>query len=68
MNTKKQIKKLLALGLTQDIVASETKTTQPTISRILNGLHVDVKASTALAVDALYRKTIESAQTASPTP
>ena len=48
------------LGLTGSEIARATGITQPTISRIERGVHANPKETAVLAIDALYRKIIQS--------
>ena len=64
MNTKQKLTKIIESGLTQEVIASRTGITQPTISRILAGKHADVKASTADSISILYNSLLGGKQAA----
>ncbi|PHS70668.1 MAG: hypothetical protein COB23_03070 [Methylophaga sp.] len=58
MNTQNKLNKIIESGFTQLDIASKTSISQPTISRIASGVHVDIKASTASAISDLYERVV----------
>ena len=64
MSTSEKLSRLRAAGLSQAEIARKTGISQPTISRIERGLHVDPKESAVLAIGALFNKTIKGTKAA----
>ncbi len=56
MSIPEMLKALLALGLSQNAIALEVGTTQPTISRAING--ADVRHELGRAIERLYTKRV----------
>lgn len=54
MKTYERLLLLKAAGLSQAEIARKTGISQPTISRIERGLHLDPKESAVLAIGALF--------------
>lgn len=57
MNTKQVLEKLMSMGLTQGEIARQSGVSQPTISRVINGVNETCYQSTATAISALLDKT-----------
>ena len=57
MNTKQVLEKLMSLGLTQGEIARQSGISQPTISRVINGVNETCYQSTAVAISELLEKT-----------
>jgi transcriptional regulator with XRE-family HTH domain len=53
-----QLRELIASGLTQREIAQRVGLTQPTISRLLAGLHSDTRSAAAERVKALHEAVI----------
>ena len=54
MDTQNKLNKIISTGLTQKEISEKTGVSQPTVSRIARGIHIDIKASTDNSISALY--------------
>lgn len=56
LSPKDLVQALVDAGMSQTVIARITKTSQPTIGRILSGDHKDPRSSTVDALRALYQQ------------
>lgn len=67
LSAQEMLVTLAEAGLTDDQIAGETKLSQPTVTRIRNGVHAEPRHSTWAAINEAYQRRFSpSPQSASP--